>query len=143
MKIAVAGIGMRAGHILSILKEMMPEVEFVGYFDPHPTYLHKIGENVPGFESVAEMIARTNPDMLFVGSPNSFHLEHIKTGLENNVRVFTEKPVVTTKADTMELARLLADHGTESVIVGLVLRYSQQIIDLGGHPRRSWTNCIT
>ncbi|MBT8431821.1 MAG: Gfo/Idh/MocA family oxidoreductase, partial [Altererythrobacter sp.] len=59
-----------------------------------------------------------------------FHLEHIKLGLNAGVRIFTEKPVVTTKEDTMELAALLAEHGTDSVMVGLVLRYSQHVIDL-------------
>ena len=47
MKVVTAGIGLRAGHVLSILKEAMPEIEFVGYFDPQPTFLHMIGDDVP------------------------------------------------------------------------------------------------
>ncbi|SHH45794.1 Predicted dehydrogenase [Cognatiyoonia sediminum] len=130
MRVVTAGIGLRAGHVLSLLKESMPEVEFVGYFDPQPTFLHMIGEDIPRFDDVETMLAQTKPDLFFVGSPNSFHLEHIKQGLDAGVRIFTEKPVVTTKEDTMELAALLAEHGTDSVMVGLVLRYSQHMIDL-------------
>jgi predicted dehydrogenase len=130
MKVVTAGIGNRAGHVLSILKEAMPEIEFVGFYDPQPTYLHLIGENVPQFDDVAGMLAKTKPDLFFVGSPNSFHLEHIKLGLDAGVRMFTEKPVVTTKAETMELAALLAEHPTDQVMVGLVLRYSQHMVDL-------------
>jgi predicted dehydrogenase len=130
MRVVTAGIGLRAGHVLSILKETMPEVEFVGYFDPQPTYLHMIGEDVPRFDDVTQMLTEAKPDLFFVGSPNSFHLGHIKLGLEAGVRMFTEKPVVTTKEDTMELARLLAKHGTDQVMVGLVLRYSQHMVDL-------------
>ncbi|MGJ8583577.1 MAG: Gfo/Idh/MocA family protein [Marinosulfonomonas sp.] len=130
MKVVTAGIGLRAGHVLSIFKETIPDIEFVGYYDPQPTFLHMIGEDVPQFDDVAEMLALTKPDLFFVGSPNSFHLEHIKVGLEAGVRMFTEKPVVTTKEDTMELAALLADHPQDQVMVGLVLRYSQHMVDL-------------
>ena len=130
MRVVTAGIGLRAGHVLSILKETIPEVEFVGFYDPQPTYLHMIGEEVPQFDSVDEMLSKTGPDLFFVGSPNSFHLEHITAGLNAGVRIFSEKPVVTTKDDTMALGRLLAEHGADSVMVGLVLRYSQHMIDL-------------
>ncbi len=130
MKVVTAGIGLRAGHVLSIFKETIPEIEFVGYYDPQPTYLSMIGEDTPRFDTVEDMLAQTKPDLFFVGSPNSFHLEHIKAGLAAGVRIFTEKPVVTTKAETMGLAALLAEHGTDRVMVGLVLRYSQHMVDL-------------
>ncbi|MEP3296197.1 MAG: Gfo/Idh/MocA family oxidoreductase [Pseudoruegeria sp.] len=130
MRIVTAGIGLRAGHVLSLLKEAMPEVEFVGFFDPQPTHLEMIGADVPQFDDVADMLHQTKPDLFFVGSPNSFHLEHIKLGLEAGVRIFTEKPVVANKAETMELAALLAEHGTDRVMVGLVLRYAQHMVDL-------------
>lgn len=84
----------------------------------------------PRFDDVEQMLADTQPDLFFVGSPNSFHLDHIKIGLAAGVRIFTEKPVVTTKDHTMELAALLAEHGTDRVMVGLVLRYSQHMVDL-------------
>ncbi len=130
MKVVTAGIGLRAGHVLAIMKEEMPEIQFVGYHDPQPTYLAKIGEDVPSFDGVAEMLQETKPDLLFVGSPNNFHLEHIKAGLEAGVRVFTEKPVVISEEETLELAALLKKHGADRVMVGLVLRYSQHMADL-------------
>lgn len=130
MKVVTAGIGLRAGHVLAIMKETMPEVEFVGYHDPQPTFLAKIGEDVPAFEGVVEMIEKTKPDLLFVGSPNNFHLDHIKAGLAAGVRVFTEKPVVISEEETLELAALLKQHGVDRLMVGLVLRYSQHMVDL-------------
>ncbi|MDG0990266.1 MAG: Gfo/Idh/MocA family oxidoreductase [Yoonia sp.] len=171
MKIVTAGLGLRAAHVLSILKEAMPEAELVGYCDPQPASVLEVEgatfdddaaralipdqvfpgvpdapkvatlragftacadmrRITPRFDDVAGMLAATNPDLFLVGSPNSFHLDHIKAGLSAGVRIFTEKPVVTTKQDTMELAALLAEHGTDQVMVGLVLRYSQHMIDL-------------
>jgi predicted dehydrogenase len=130
MKVVTAGIGLRVAHVLSIFKEKMPEMEVVGFYDPQPTHLHMIGDDVPQFDGIARMLKDTQPDLFFVGSPNCFHLDHIKLGLAAGVQMFSEKPVVTTKADTMELAGLLAKHGTDQVMVGLVLRYSQHMVDL-------------
>ena len=171
MKVVTAGLGLRAGHVLSILKEAMPDMDLVGYYDPQPDSALQVDgapldetaameldsdqvfplypnaskikqlkkgmaacaalrQSTPKFDDLDDMLAQTKPDLFFVGSPNSFHLEHIKIGLAAGVRIFTEKPVVTTKEDTMELAALLAEHGTDRVMVGLVLRYSQHMVDL-------------
>ncbi len=130
MRVVTAGIGLRAGHVLSLMKEAMPEMQIVGFYDPQPTHLEMIGTDTPRFDSVEAMLSDTRPDLFFVGSPNRFHLEQIRAGLEAGVRVFTEKPVVVTRQETMELAELLARHGPDRVMVGLVLRYSQHMVDL-------------
>jgi predicted dehydrogenase len=131
MRVVTAGIGLRAGHVLSTLKQAMPEVEFVGYYDPQPTYVEMIGTDVPRYDTVQDMLAQAKPDLYCVFSPNLFHLEHIRLGLEAGVQVFTEKPVVVSIDETLELARLLAKHGgVNRAMVGLVLRYSQHMVDL-------------
>ncbi|MEO8240709.1 MAG: Gfo/Idh/MocA family oxidoreductase [bacterium] len=131
MRVATAGIGLRAGHVLSTLKEAMPEVEFVGYYDPQPTYLEMIGVDTPRYDTVEAMLAEAKPDLYCVFSPNLFHLAHIRLGLEAGIQVFTEKPVVVSIEETLELARLLAKHGgVNRCMVGLVLRYSQHMVDL-------------
>ena len=131
MRVVTAGIGLRAGHVLTTLKEAMPEVEIVGYYDPQPTYLDMIGTDTPRYDTVQAMLAQAKPDLYCVFSPNLFHLEHIRLGLEAGVQVFTEKPVVVSIEETLELARLLAKHGgVNRCMVGLVLRYSQHMVDL-------------
>jgi predicted dehydrogenase len=130
MRVATAGIGLRAGHVLSILKETLPGTEFVGYYDPQPAHLSMIGEETPRYDSVEEMLIKSKPDLFFVGSPNEFHLEHIEAGLRAGVRIFAEKPVVISVEETLRLAKLLAEHGTDRVMVGLVLRHSQHMEDL-------------
>lgn len=130
MKVAVAGTGLRPAHVLSILLQEMPEARMVGYFDPQPVYADRIDPGMPRFDSVEAMLDTTKPDLFFVGSPNVFHLDQIRAGLERGIRIFTEKPVVTTLDDTFALAELLARHGTDRVMVGLVLRHSRHMIDL-------------
>ena len=123
MRVVTAGIGLRAGHVLSTLKDQMPEVAFVGFYDPQPTYLEMIGTDVPRYPSVEAMLSDARPDLFCIFSPNLFHLDHIRLGLEAGVQLFTEKPVVVSIAETLELARLLARHGGAGrAMIGLVLR---------------------
>jgi predicted dehydrogenase len=131
MRVVTAGIGLRAGHVLTSLKAEMPEVEIVGFYDPQPTHLDMIGLDTPRYDSIEAMLSQARPDLYCVFSPNVFHLEQIKLGLEAGVQVFTEKPVVMSIDETLELARLLSQNGgVNRAMVGLVLRYSQHMVDL-------------
>jgi predicted dehydrogenase len=65
-----------------------------------------------------------------IGSPNHMHLDHIRVGLEAGLTVFTEKPIVSSIEQTYALAELLAKHGQERLLVGLVLRYAPMYRDL-------------
>ena len=131
MRIVTSGIGLRAGHVLTTLLAEMPEASVVGYYDPQPTHLEMIGLDTPRYDSIETMLRDAKPDLYCVFSPNVFHLEQIKLGLEAGVQIFTEKPVVISIEETLELARLLAAHGGAlRVMVGLVLRYSQHMVDL-------------
>lgn len=129
MRIAICGLGLRAEHVLGIMKRAMPEIEFVGFYDPSLTEETELGA-INRYDTLTELLAETSPELLFVASPNYMHLEHIREGLEAGVRIFAEKPVVTTIEDTFALAELLEKHGTDRVIIGLVLRYSQHVRDL-------------
>ncbi len=58
------------------------------------------------------------------------HLDHIRIGLEAGCTIFSEKPIVVSIEESLELARLLNKHGHERLLVGLVLRYSPLYRDL-------------
>lgn len=143
MRIVTAGMGLRAGHVLRELKAAMPEAEVVGFYDPQPTHLEMLGD-VPRYPSVEAMLSDARPDLYCVFSPNAFHLEQIRLGLEAGVQVFTEKPVVISVEETLELARLLALHGgAQRAMVGLVLRYSQHMVDLRAAMAAGWLGRVT
>ena len=132
MRIAVAGVGKRSVKVLTYLRAAMPEIQIVGYVDPSDALVPDLGEEaaIHAFGDVDAMLTATMPDMLFVGSPNHLHLDHITAGLRAGVRVFSEKPIVTTLDQTWALAELLHEYGADQVMVGLVLRYAPQIKDL-------------
>lgn len=130
MKVAVAGVGLRPAHVLGILRQEMPEIEMVGWFDPQESYAARIDPDMPRFDSVERMLDDARPDLFFVGSPNAYHLDQIRAGLDRGIRIFSEKPVVTTVEETFALAELLQRHGPDRVMIGLVLRHSRHMTDL-------------
>ncbi len=134
MKVAVIGLGFRLGYLGRVFRDIDPDFEIVGYVDPEPAGLPGlIAAGVPvlkAYETPQEMIAAETFDLLMVGSPNHLHLEHIRIGLEAGLTVFTEKPIVISVEESMQLASLLHQYGHDRLLVGLVLRYSPLYRDL-------------
>jgi len=103
MRTGIVGLGLRAGNVLKMMQADMPELELVGYVDPEPCglpLLKGITSQLQQYESVETMIAKCSIELLWVASPNHLHLGHIRAGLEAGLKVFTEKPIVITKAES-------------------------------------------
>jgi predicted dehydrogenase len=134
MKVGIIGLGFRLGYLGYVFKSVDESFEIVGYVDPEPAGLPGLLEKGisvgKAYASPQELIANEKLDLLMIGSPNLFHLEHIRIGLESGLKVFCEKPIVTTIAESIELAHLMAKFGHERLMVGLVLRYSPLYRDL-------------
>jgi predicted dehydrogenase len=128
IKIGICGLGERIGRVVKFLASADQRFKFVSYVDERPLgleYLEKHNISV-GYKhgNLAEMLALEKLDVLMVGSPNDMHFEHIEAGLQAGLTVFTEKPVVTTEAETFRLLELINQYGSDRILVGLVLRYS-------------------
>ncbi len=134
MRVAIIGLGFRLGYLGHVFREMDPDFQIVGYYDPAPAGMatleeHGIAAGI-SHESPEALVKAGGFDLLMIGSPNHFHLDHIRLGLEAGVKVFSEKPIVSSIEDTYALARLLAVYGHENLSVGLVLRYAPLYRDL-------------
>ena len=135
MRVGIVGLGYRLGYLARIFSATLGDnFTVVAHVDPEPfglSYTEKY--DVPTgkhYETLDGMLKGEKLDLLMVGSPNHMHLGHIRAGLEAGLKVFTEKPVVTTVAETLELARLIHRYGSDNVMVGLVLRYAPLYVDL-------------
>ena len=129
MKIGVVGLGNRIAHVFHELKKINSKTDLVAYVDPQPigkTYAVK-NNFFPkqSYPTLKEMINNESLDLLMIGSPNHLHLEHIKEGLNAGLKIFAEKPIVVDENQTFELAKLIKEFGSDQILVGLVLRYSQ------------------
>jgi len=134
MRVGIIGLGHRLSYLARVFSLASSEFEVVGYVDPAPAglpYTQKHGVSVGRqYASLEDMLDGANLDLLMVGSPNHMHLDHIRTGLDSGLKIFTEKPVVTSVKETMQLAELIAQYGSDNVMVGLVLRYAPLYVDL-------------
>jgi predicted dehydrogenase len=134
MKVGIIGLGFRLGYLAYVFKAIDESFEVAGYVDPDPAGLpgmRKEGISAgKAYASPEELIANEKLDLLMIGSPNHMHLDHIRLGLEAGLKVFCEKPIVSTVEQSLELAHLMAKFGHERLMVGLVLRYSPLYRDL-------------
>ena len=128
MKIALCGVGVRLAYLVNVFLAEDSSLKFTSYCDESPMglpYLQQHGIDIgKRYVHLPTMLDENEVDLLMIGSPNHLHLAQIREALERGVRVFTEKPVVISEAETHELLGLLAEYGQANVIVGLVLRYS-------------------
>jgi len=134
MRIGIVGLGYRLGYLARVFSLANEDFTVVGYVGPAPAglpYTKQHGVSVgKHYDSLEAMLDEAQLDLLMVGSPNHLHLDHIRTGLNRGMKIFTEKPVVTTVDETMELASLISQYGSDHLMVGLVLRYAPLYVDL-------------
>ncbi|ODT73135.1 MAG: oxidoreductase [Pelagibacterium sp. SCN 63-23] len=134
MRVGIVGLGFRLGYLARVFSAARTDFQIVGYVDPAPAglpYAQEHGVSVgQAYGSLEALIDEGNLDLLMVGSPNHLHLDHIRIGLERGMKIFAEKPVVTSVEDTMALAELIGKYGSDNVMVGLVLRYAPLYVDL-------------
>jgi predicted dehydrogenase len=134
MRAGIVGLGYRLAYLARIFSLESEEFSVAGYVDPAPAglpYTKEHGISVgTQYESLDAMLAAEKLDLLMIGAPNLMHLDFIKRGLDHGLKVFTEKPVVTSIEETLELASILARHDPNDLMVGLVLRYAPLYVDL-------------
>ena len=134
MRVGIIGLGYRLGYLARVFSLARDDFSVVGYVDPAPAglpYATEYGVSVgTQYNTLEALLDSQQLDLLMVGSPNHLHLEHIRIGLARGLKIFTEKPVVSTIEDTLELARLVAEYGSDNLMVGLVLRYAPLYVDL-------------
>lgn len=134
MRVGIVGLGYRLAYLARVFSAARSDFSIVGYVDPEPAGLPYVAEHGiavgSSYESLEAMIDGGELDLLMVGSPNHLHLDHIRVGLERGLKIFAEKPVVTSIEDTMALAELIGRYGSDKVMVGLVLRYAPLYVDL-------------
>ncbi len=134
MRVGIIGLGFRLGYLGHVFHAIDPAFEIAGYVDPAPAGMAELERHgIPAGRQHATpeaLIAGETFDLLMIGSPNHLHLGHIRAGLDAGLKIFSEKPIVATLDDSYEMARLIAAHDPDQLLVGLVLRYAPLYRDL-------------
>ena len=134
MKVGLCGLGDRLGYLTEVFRRAIPEFEPVAYADPAPAGVRRMDADcfrrLRGYADLERMLDAETLDLVMIGSPNVFHCDQLCTVLDAGIRTFCEKPVVVSEEQTFRLLRELRKHGSERVMVGLVLRYAPLYKDL-------------
>jgi predicted dehydrogenase len=110
----------------------------------HIKNLHRLGygdiaclkrkqdENFAGEHSVKVLTdfseaSANNPDVIFICTPTSLHLEGLKYATANSMHIFMEKPLVDTSGRLEESIKLLIDY-KRVFFIGFMLRYHPMVI---------------
>src|SRR5512133_604585 len=115
MRIAVVGLG-NAGYTLHLpALAAITSVAVVGGCDLDRARRERAARafKVPVFDDFAGMLARTNPDVVIVGTPPDSHADYCVRSFAAGAHVICEKPFVSSlkEADTVLAAAAAAGRG--------------------------------
>ena len=108
---------------------LVPGAELVAVADPDAgsreaaqRQAQALGQNIRLFDDSAAMLAEAKPEAVIVASPNYTHRDVVEPVMDIGCAVLLEKPMCTTPADALALARAARDYAP-LFWVGLEYRY--------------------
>lgn len=79
------------------------------------------------YETIPEMLEKGNLDAVIIGSPNSFHLEHLRYLKDQNIPILLEKPLDANWENICEIMRFCRDYKAP-VLVGHCMRFAPILV---------------
>lgn len=79
-----------------------PELEIVGVLESDSNrqeHIRKISSNLHIFHSIKEVMEQPNIDFWDIATPPAYHYEYLKKGIESNIFLLCEKPLVLNMTD--------------------------------------------
>lgn len=140
MKLAIIGLGLRMRGMVNQFVEHDPELNIVGVCDKNPEALSRLPEafqkTTPLFSDVDEMICKTKPDAIAIGTNCNTHADFAIQVAKYNLPLFLEKPVAVTMEQAVALEAAYGHNG-DKVVVSFPLRTTplcqraKQLLDQG------------
>ena len=96
--------------------------DLVGCFDVDPAAAERVPPGIPFSTELEPLLDTPGLEALFVVSPQRFHEEHIRAGLERGLHIFSEKPM----ADSLESADRIVAMGEANpgrLVFGHMMRF--------------------
>ncbi len=140
MKLAVIGLGLRMSAMVRKFYEHCPELKVVGLLDKNPEAVTRLPEpfqkDTPVFTDVDELVCRTKPDAIAIGTNCNTHAEFAIRVAKYNLPLFLEKPVATSMEQALALEAAYGHNGDKVVVsfplrVTPLCRRAKELIDQG------------
>ncbi len=81
------------------------------------------------FTNPQEMISKSNPDIVFIGSPPFLHKDQIALAAQRGKHIICEKPLSLTIQDALEISKIVDDSGIRFTLAHHV-RHQKAIVDI-------------
>lgn len=128
--LVIVGYGWAARmHARAAIALQLPVAGVVG---PNPQKRDAFAAEFGAFESSDDLLGvltRVRPHLAVICSPNADHFAQASQAIQAGAHVLVEKPVTTTLADAVTLARLADEHRV-TVSVGHMWRYHEAVLAL-------------
>lgn len=124
LRVAVIGAG-RIGHVHSEAVAAHPEASLVLVCDPMGTVAADLAATYGArhCKDAAEVFADPDVDAVIIGSPSTFHAEHLLAAAAAGKAVLCEKPVAVSVAEARQLEADLAAIEHRAIMIGFQRRY--------------------
>ena len=109
VRCVLVGVGMMGVDHAAILAAS-PSAELVACVDIDPAAAGRVPSRVPFMTSIDEALAIPDLDALFVCTPQAFHEDGVRRGLERGLHVFCEKPIAHSLASADAIIHLAERH---------------------------------
>ncbi|MFH1053218.1 MAG: Gfo/Idh/MocA family oxidoreductase [Candidatus Woesearchaeota archaeon] len=137
--IGIIGCGQRMIDNLTQLFKINPCINIIGVYDPNPGSISRLKEflkkDVIVYDDYQSLIKNPDIEWILIGSINKAHKEQLIAALDNNKNIFSEKPLVITIDECMEVKKHLKPN--LNCLISYPLRHSphykkiKELIDRG------------
>lgn len=119
IRVGLVGCGRIAKNHFGSLEQHAQDMTLVAVCDIDPTTLqaHATQYQVPGYASMAEMLAKEQLDMVALCTPSGLHPQQAILAAQHGVHVLTEKPMATRMSDGLAMVKACDEAGIHLFVV--------------------------
>jgi predicted dehydrogenase len=138
-KLAFVGVGRVADVHYASVQALADRAELAAIFDIRPEAVAQRERewNVPGFNSLGELLAKIDVDALCLYLPHNVHREYVAIAAQHGKHVLLEKPIASTREDAQAIADIVRQSGITLLVgnTGLFHPAFQQVLEF---VRKGW-----
>lgn len=130
LDVAIVGLGdIGRAHIDAVQRAHSTRLAALVDIDPARIEAVRPIVDCPAFESMEDMLAGSDVDMVMVCTPDHLHVEPVRAACAAGKHVFLEKPIATTLEDISAIETAIADAGV-AFTVGHCLRFDPKYVEV-------------
>ncbi|KQV95946.1 Gfo/Idh/MocA family protein [Rhizobacter sp. Root1221] len=147
LRLALVGCGRISKNHIEALKQHADRAEWVAVCDTHPESLVRAAADTgaPGFSSLDDLLANSNPDLVVLATPSGLHPQQAIRVAQAGRHVLSEKPMATKWDEGVAMVRACRDARVKLFVVkqnrlNATLQLVKRAVDQGRFGRLAMVN---